>query len=130
MLRIMRWCWFAAHNDHRDGAILALDLGLVLVLVDRQGLVVPELVLMPPYRLPTVTIRIDLSLVGHDTNACARLLTNEVVQYRPQHRLESRRDDIERDLIVEAEIVEGFEVLIHAQLLLEHLKAILERHVK
>lgn len=61
---------------------------------------------MSPDGLPLMTFSIDLCLIGHNIDTAALLLSEEVVEYSPQHRFESSGNDIEGDVVIIAELVE------------------------
>lgn len=120
----------ADEDDERDRAVLAHQLGLPPRLRDRQRLVVAQLRVVAPDRLPRRPVRRDLRLVRHDLDVRRRLLAQERVQHSPQHGLEARRDHVEGDLVRDAELVELLEGRVDLQRLLHHPEAVLEGHVE
>jgi hypothetical protein len=58
------------------------------------------------------------------------LLSQELIKHTSQNRLETGRDNVERDVVLDAEVVELQKVGIDLQGLLHHLEAVLERHIQ
>lgn len=109
-----------------------------------------ELGLVAPDRFPLRAVGVDFGVVGDDLdlrclrptslvlwNATDRIYTytyglfpEEGVQHPAQNRLQTRADDVELDIIGQAEIMELAEAGVDVELLLHDGEAVLEGHAQ
>jgi hypothetical protein len=117
-------------DDHGDGAVVALEAGRVLEVVDGLCLVVAELGVVEPDGLPLAAVRRDGGVVGDDVDVCRVLLAEEVIEDPAKNGLETGGDDVKGNAVVDAELVEGLEVDIDLECFLHHFEAVVEGHIE
>lgn len=121
----------ADEDDKGHGAVGRRQLlDLAPCLGHGDGLVVAEIIVVAPDGLPGGAVGADLGVVGDDIDAGRLLLAQELVQDPPQNGLKTGRDDVEGDVVVEAEPVEGLEVGVYLERLLHDGETVVERHVQ
>ncbi|KAG9680186.1 2,3-diketo-5-methylthio-1-phosphopentane phosphatase, partial [Aureobasidium melanogenum] len=117
-------------DDHGDGAVVGFQLCGFLVFVDGKLLVMTELVVMTPLDLPRTTVLRDISLVGDNINVGSCLLSQEMIENTAEDGLQASRDDVEGNLVVQAELVEVLELGVDVQTFLHSLETVGEGNVQ
>ena len=120
----------ADEDDHGDGAVFGFQLSGFLVLVDGELLVVTQLIVMAPLDLPRRPILRDISLVGHNINVGSSLLSQKVIQHAAKNRLQASGNDVEGNLVVEAELVEVLELGVDVETILHGFEAVGEGDIE
>ncbi len=120
----------ADEDDERDGAVFSRQLGVLARLGDGQRLVVAELRVVSPDRLPLTAILGNLRLVRDDLDMAAIFLAQERVKDFPEDGLQAGGDDVEGDVVREAVFVESLEVGVDLEGLLHHFEAVFEGDIE
>ena len=120
----------ADEDDHWDGAVFALQLQGFFVLRDGDVFIVTRRRLVLPDRFPGVAFRVDLGVVGDNVDVGGGFLADEIVEYPLEDGLQTGGDDVEGDLIVQAEVVEGLEILVQLHVFRDCLQSVVEGDVE
>ena len=117
----------ADEDDEGDGAVVALQLGVAAGVGHGARLVVAEVAAVDPKGLPLGTVAADLGVVGDDVDAGGGILAEVAVKDAAQYGLQAGGDDVERNIVLAAELVEALKGRVELELGPHDLEAVFER---